>query len=188
VIAPHLAHHYIASRPERSVEMQRMWLPTLATALQAEASDVALTCGELGIADPNITTVQIGSEQLLVGLRPGHPYSDEASIELRRMGDRTLGMHSAHLFPAWHAGHKTRSRLRPTEQLRMLTKLPRVHQTAPRDPRQLPRVAQAEAVAQARSILRRDPGTPAARSWWATAADNQSETVVASTLSPTTGN
>ena len=103
VIAPHLARQFTASHPERSVDIQRMWLPALAAALQAGTIDVALTCGDLGIDNPNITTAEIGSEQLLIGLRRGDPYADEASIDLHRLSDRTLGMHNAHLFPAWHA-------------------------------------------------------------------------------------
>lgn len=103
VIAPHLARRFTASQPTLSVEIQRMWLPALTAALQAGAIDAALTCGELGTEDPNLTTAEVGSEQLLVGLRPGHPLTAGASIDLHRLGHRTLGMHPAHLFPAWHA-------------------------------------------------------------------------------------
>jgi DNA-binding transcriptional LysR family regulator len=103
VIAPHLARQFSATRPDSSVEIQRMWLPALRAALQAGTIDAALTCGDLGIADPNIHTVEIGSEQLLIGLRPDHPLAGEASIDLHRLGAQTLGMHAAHLFPAWHA-------------------------------------------------------------------------------------
>jgi DNA-binding transcriptional LysR family regulator len=103
VIAPHLARGLSGSSPDLSVEIQRMWLPALGAALRAEAVDAALTCGGLGIADPAIATVEIGAEPLLVGLRPGDALAAEASIELQRLEDRTLGMHPAHLFPAWHA-------------------------------------------------------------------------------------
>ena len=65
--------------------------------------DAALTCGDLGIADPNVTTTEIGSEQLLVGLRADHALAAEPEVDLHRLKDRTLGMHPAHLFPAWHA-------------------------------------------------------------------------------------
>jgi DNA-binding transcriptional LysR family regulator len=102
VIAPHLARHFTISRPEVSVDIQRMWLPALGAALQAGTIDAALTCGDLRISDPSITTVEIGSEQLLIGLRAGNPLAKEASIELQRLGSQTLGMHAAHLFPAWH--------------------------------------------------------------------------------------
>jgi DNA-binding transcriptional LysR family regulator len=70
VIAPHLARHFTISRPEVSVDIQRMWLPALGAALQAGTIDAAL--------------------------------AKEASIELQRLGSQTLGMHAAHLFPAWH--------------------------------------------------------------------------------------
>jgi DNA-binding transcriptional LysR family regulator len=103
VIAPHLARHLAASRPAPSIEIQRMWLPALGTALRAGTIDAALTCGDLGITDPNITTTEIGSEQLLIGLRAGHALSAEPDIDLHRLKDRRLGMHPAHLFPAWHA-------------------------------------------------------------------------------------
>ena len=103
MIAPNLARQFSAQRPGSPVEIQRMWLPALGAALQAGTIDVALTCGDLGIDVANITTAEIGSEQLLIGLRPGHPLAEEASIDLHRLGDRTLGMHPARLFPAWHA-------------------------------------------------------------------------------------
>ena len=80
-----------------------MWLPALGAALQAGTVDAALTCGDLGIVDPNITTTEIGSEQLLIGVRAGHALAAELDIDLHRLKDRTLGMHPAHLFPAWHA-------------------------------------------------------------------------------------
>jgi DNA-binding transcriptional LysR family regulator len=102
-IAPHLAREFRASRPELSVEIERMWLPALRSALQAGTIDAALTCGDLGAEGPDITTAEIGSEQLLVGLRPAHPLSSKPSIELHQLADRTLGIHPAHLFPAWHA-------------------------------------------------------------------------------------
>ena len=102
VIAPHLAQQLRASRPELALSIQRMWLPALGAALRAGTIDAVLTCGNLGIEARDITTAQIGSEQLLVGLRSGHPLAVEASIDLARLRDRTLGMHAAHLFPAWN--------------------------------------------------------------------------------------
>ena len=51
----------------------------------------------------HITTSEIGSEQLLVGLREGHPLAGVPHLTLDRLSDRALGMHPAHLFPAWHA-------------------------------------------------------------------------------------
>lgn len=106
VIAPHLAHRFMACRNDVSIEIQRMWLPALSAALQAGALDVALTCGGLGTAAQSITTAEIGSEPLLIGLRPDHRLGTETSIDLQRLGEHTLGMHPAHLFPAWHAAQR----------------------------------------------------------------------------------
>ena len=103
VIAPHLVQQFRASSPELSVSVQRMWLPDLGAALRGGTIDVALTCGDLGIDAPEIRTAEVGSERLLIGLRPDDPLAGESSIELERLGDRTLGLHPAHLFPAWHA-------------------------------------------------------------------------------------
>ena len=103
VIAPHLARRFAAAASELTVDIQRMWLPSLSAALHAGSIDAALTCGDLERPDPNITTREVGSEPLLIGLRPGHPLATETSIELHRVADRTLGMHPARLFPAWHA-------------------------------------------------------------------------------------
>lgn len=103
VIAPHLTRCFAASTPEVSVEIQRMWLPSLGAALHREAIDVAITYGDLGSKRPDIATAEVGSEQLLIGLRPDHPLANQASVDLHRLTDRTLGMHPAHLFPAWHA-------------------------------------------------------------------------------------
>jgi DNA-binding transcriptional LysR family regulator len=103
VIAPHLARSLAASTPAPTIEIHRMWLPALRAALRAGTIDAALTCGDLGILDPNITTTEIGSEQLLIGLRAGHDLAAEPEIDLHRLKHRTLGMHPAHLFPAWHA-------------------------------------------------------------------------------------
>jgi DNA-binding transcriptional LysR family regulator len=102
VLAPHLAREFKASRSELSVEIERMWLPALVAALRAGTIDAALTCGDLGIDTPDITTSVIGSEPLLIGLRPDHPLSADGNLDLAQLGDRTLGMHPAHLFPAWH--------------------------------------------------------------------------------------
>jgi hypothetical protein len=62
--------------------------------------------GDVGIEDANITTAEIGSESLLIGLQTGDPLAEEANIELRRLNDRTLGIHPARLFPAWHAAQR----------------------------------------------------------------------------------
>lgn len=103
VIAPYLARCFTVSGLERSVDIQRMWLPQLGAALRAGTVDAALTCGDLGIADPDITSVEICAERLLIGLRAGHTLAASESIDLHQLSTQTLGMHPAHLFPAWHA-------------------------------------------------------------------------------------
>lgn len=106
VIAPHLARRFTASRPDLSVDIQRMWLPALGEALLAGDIDAALTCGHLETDNPNVTTAEIGSEPLLIGLRPSHPLAGETAIDLHRLGNQTLGMHPARLFPAWHTAQR----------------------------------------------------------------------------------
>jgi DNA-binding transcriptional LysR family regulator len=106
VIAPHLARRFTDSRAGLSVDIQRMWLPALGAALVAGTIDVALTCGALGTAIPRVTTIEIGSEQLLIGLRPGHPLAAEATVDPRQLAEMTLGLHPVHLFPAWHAAQR----------------------------------------------------------------------------------
>lgn len=103
VLAPHLADSFAMSVPGATVKIQRMWLPSAGSALQAGTIDVVLTCGDLGIPGAAITTVEIGAEPLLVGLRPGHDLANEATVDLQRLGDRTLGLYPAPLFPAWVA-------------------------------------------------------------------------------------
>src|SRR5579875_3548256 len=82
VIAPHLARRLAALPPAPVVEIERMWLPALAAALQAGTIDVALTCGDLGPAGPGIETIELGREPLLVGLRPGDALAAQASVDL----------------------------------------------------------------------------------------------------------
>lgn len=116
VLGPHLAAGFGAAVPGLSAEVVRMWLPALLQALRAGAVDAALTCGELAPQDPGITSAEIGSEQLLVGLRPGNPLERERTVALSQLRDQRLGMHPAHLFPAWAAverGILTDARITP---------------------------------------------------------------------------
>lgn len=103
VIAPHLTRCFVASNPDVSIDIQRMWLPALASALRTRAIDVAITCGGVGAEHPDIETAELGSEALLVALRPDHPLADQPTLDLEQLADDTLGMHPANLFPAWHA-------------------------------------------------------------------------------------
>jgi DNA-binding transcriptional LysR family regulator len=47
VLAPHLISQFAAQAPYVTVELQRMWLPTLLDSVVAGGIDVALTCGPL---------------------------------------------------------------------------------------------------------------------------------------------
>lgn len=103
VLAPHLAQQFMTARPSVSVHIQQMWLPNLGSALLGGTIDAAITPGALEIDTPHIKTAEIGSERLLIGLRPDHPLADQSSVDLDQLADQTFGMHPAHLFPAWHA-------------------------------------------------------------------------------------
>jgi DNA-binding transcriptional LysR family regulator len=83
-----------------------MWLPMLGAALEAGTIDAALTCGDLAVRTSAITTVEIGAQPLLIGLRPGHRLAGDDVIDLRLLGDRPLGLHPAQLFPAWHGAQR----------------------------------------------------------------------------------
>jgi DNA-binding transcriptional LysR family regulator len=102
VIAPHLAAKFSAEQPDVKVETNRMWLPALTASLLSGAIDVALTCGELGAEDPNVSTVELGAEPLLIGLHPDDPLAQADQIDIRELSNRALGLQAAHLFPAWH--------------------------------------------------------------------------------------
>lgn len=106
VLAPHLAERFMTARPSVSVHIQQMWLPNLGSALHAGTIDAAVTCGALEIDTPRFKTAEIGSERLLIGLRADHPLADQPSVEVEQLADQTLGMHPAHLFPAWHAAEQ----------------------------------------------------------------------------------
>ena len=122
VIAPYLARRFTAAAPEFSLDVQRMWLPALGTALQQGTIDLALTCGPLGVDSAELVTAEIGSEPLLVGLRTGDRLAGEQRVELTLLAGRTLGMHPKHLFPAWHAAEQAILRAAsvrpPTAELR----------------------------------------------------------------------
>jgi DNA-binding transcriptional LysR family regulator len=106
VLAPHLAREFASASPDVLVEIRRLWLPDLSSALLAGAVDVAITCATLATDSPAIGTAEIGSEPLLIGVRSEHPLAALRSIDLRLLADQTLGIHAAHLFPAWHAAQR----------------------------------------------------------------------------------
>jgi DNA-binding transcriptional LysR family regulator len=100
VLAPHLISLFAAKAPLVSVQVQRMWLLTLADRLIVGDIDVALTCGL--IPEPAGVAAEVFcAEPLLVGLRPGHRLADRDTIALSDLADDVLGTAPAALFPAW---------------------------------------------------------------------------------------
>jgi DNA-binding transcriptional LysR family regulator len=100
VLAPHLIRLFTAQAPQVTVELQRMWLPTLLDAVAAGAIDVALTCGP--VPEPGgIATEVFCAEPLVVGLRPGHRLATREVIALADLAHEVLGTASEALFPAW---------------------------------------------------------------------------------------
>jgi DNA-binding transcriptional LysR family regulator len=100
VLAPHLISLFAAKAPLVSVQVQRMWLLTLADRLITGEIDVALTCGL--IPEPaGIAAEVFCAEPLLVGLRPGHRLADRDTITLSDLAHDVLGTAPAALFPAW---------------------------------------------------------------------------------------
>lgn len=100
VLAPHLIQWFARVAPSVRVEVQRMWLPDLISALEAGNIDVAITCGTIP-APEEVTSEDLCAERLLVGLRPDHPLTDQDAIALIDLADKTLGISSEQLFPAW---------------------------------------------------------------------------------------
>jgi DNA-binding transcriptional LysR family regulator len=81
IVAPHLPRHFTTSGPGLSVDIERMWLPALGAALLTGTIDAAVTCGHLEIDNPSIRTFEIGSEPLIIGLRPGHPLTATTTVD-----------------------------------------------------------------------------------------------------------
>ena len=100
VLAPHLIGLFAAEAPQVTVELQRMWLPTLLDALAAGDIDVALTCGPVP-ERAGIATEVFCAEPLVVGLRPGHRLACRDTIALSELAHEVLGTASEALFPAW---------------------------------------------------------------------------------------
>ena len=100
VLAPHLVEWLAGVAPLVRVEVRRMWLPDLISALEAGNVDVGITCGRITTPD-EITSEDLCSERLLVGLRPSHPLANQKAVALVDLADKTLGVSSEQLFPAW---------------------------------------------------------------------------------------
>ena len=100
VLSPHLVRRFSSVAPSVSVEVRRMWLPHLISALEAGSIDVGITCGTIATPD-EITSEDLCAERLLVGLRPDHRLASEETVALADLANETLGISSEQLFPAW---------------------------------------------------------------------------------------
>jgi DNA-binding transcriptional LysR family regulator len=100
VLAPHLIDRFAAQAPHVTINLQRMWLPTLTDALLSGRVDVAITCGLLPAHD-GIANEVFCAEPLLVGLRPTHRLAGQASVALADLAGDVFGAAPAELFPAW---------------------------------------------------------------------------------------
>jgi DNA-binding transcriptional LysR family regulator len=99
-LAPYLIGLFTAQVPYVIVDLQRMWLPTLADALLTGGVDVALTCGLIPTPD-GIATEVFCAEPLLVGVRPDHRLAHCDTIALSELAHDVLGSAPEALFPAW---------------------------------------------------------------------------------------
>ncbi len=96
----YLSTSFQAQHPGVAVDVQRMWLPTLATAVADGTIDVAVTCGLVPSGDGVLSQV-FCAEPLLIGLRAGHRLADADPLRLADLAHDALGATSAALFPAW---------------------------------------------------------------------------------------
>jgi DNA-binding transcriptional LysR family regulator len=100
VLAPHVIQLFATDAPMVTVEVRRMWLPELISALAAGKIDAALTCGLIDAPD-EFASQELCAERLLVGLRPEHRLAHEQAVSLTDLADEVLGINSEELFPAW---------------------------------------------------------------------------------------
>ncbi len=100
VLAPHLIDLFAAEAPQVTVDLQRMWLPTLLDAVVTGDIDVALTCGLIP-APAGVAAEVFCAEPLLVGLRPGHRLTSREAVALPELAHEVLGTAPQALFPAW---------------------------------------------------------------------------------------
>ena len=100
VLGPHLRDALAAQAPDVVLDMQRMWLPHLTSAIADGVIDVAITCGL--VPDPGGVVGEVFcAEPLLVGLRPDHRLADRTAVLLADLAHDMLGTPSQALFPAW---------------------------------------------------------------------------------------
>jgi len=88
VLGSHLRDALSAHAPDVVLDLQRMWLPHLTSAIAGGTIDVAITCGLVPDPDGVVGEVFCG-EPLLAGLRPGHRLAGRpAGGHPRRPGPR----------------------------------------------------------------------------------------------------
>ena len=105
VLAAHLRETFSIEAPHVTVDVQRMWLPTLADAVADGTIDVAITCGL--VPDPDGVVGEVFcAEPLLVGLRPQHRLAAHEPLALADLAHDVLGATSDSLFPAWALSQK----------------------------------------------------------------------------------
>ena len=100
VLVPHLRAALQDQMPDVELAVQRMWLPDMTHAIVTGDADVAITCG-VPPDTAGVVSEIFCSETLLVGLRPTHRLTEQATIELSDLHRDVLGMPSDALFPAW---------------------------------------------------------------------------------------
>ena len=100
VLAPHLIGLFAGEAPQVTVDLRQMWLPSLSGALTAGEIDVAITCG-IPPGGDGLATEVFAAEELLVGLRPGHPLAGRRTVSLADLSGEVLGLAPESLFPAW---------------------------------------------------------------------------------------
>jgi DNA-binding transcriptional LysR family regulator len=100
ILAPHLISRFAAEASQVTVDLQRMWLPSLTAALISGGIDVAITCGLIP-APAGMANEVFCAEPLLVGLRPDHHLAGQGPVSLSDLAHDVLGTTPADLFPAW---------------------------------------------------------------------------------------
>ena len=92
VLAPHLISRFATEAQQVTVDLQRMWLPSLTAALISGGIDVAITCGLIPASAGTANEV-FCAEPLLVGLRPDHRLAGQEHGLAGGPGARRSGHH-----------------------------------------------------------------------------------------------
>jgi DNA-binding transcriptional LysR family regulator len=99
-LLPCLLRHFTTQAPLISVEVQKLWRPNLAAALNEGSIDAAIVFGAVEEGEGTRGRV-LWNQRLVVGVRSEHRFSLRASIALSELSGETLGLASPDLFPAW---------------------------------------------------------------------------------------